>query len=196
MDPRESPQPKAPDMAGPQGDRRHALRDDVSQVLKQKNPNYEEYLRLLVDEDLWTLLAIPFSAELAELAREVTQPGMPAGVQPHAEQKHTTTASAEDETIIREAIARELNKPPSDLTDTDYARVTRLDLSLSKVSDLTALRGLTSLQKLHLNYTPLSDLTPLRGLTSLRKLSLDGTQVSDKQVAALKRALPGLVIVR
>ena len=177
MDPREAPQPKARALAGPQGDRKHTLRDDVSQALRQKNPGYEDYLRLLVDDDLWTLLAIPFSAELAELTREVTQPATPTGMrraQPHVEPMRTTTGVSADETIIREAIARELNQPSSELAEADYARVTRLDLSLSKVSDLTALQGLTSLQSLYLNQT----------------------QVSDEQVGELRRALPGLVILR
>jgi Leucine-rich repeat (LRR) protein len=179
MDPREAPQPRARDLAGPQGDRRHALRDGVSQALRQKNPDYEEYLRLLVDEDLWTLLAIPFSAELAKLTRELTQPAIPASTQSRPEQKRTTTAGAADETIIREAIARELNKPASELVDSDCAQVTRLNLSLSKLSDLTPLKGLTSLQELYLDGTHVTDLTALQGLTSLQRLWLNQTQVSD-----------------
>jgi len=178
MDPREAPQQKARALAGPQGDRKHTLRDDVSQALRQKNPGHENYLRLLVDEDLWTLLAIPFSAELAEL----TQPAMPAGArraQPRAEQTRTVTGTSPDEMIIREAIARELNKPPSELCDADYARVTRLNLSLSTLSDLTPLKRLTSLQDLLLDQTQVSSLTALQGLTSLQKLSLDQTPVSD-----------------
>jgi len=54
-----------------------------------------------------------------------------------------------------------------------------LDLAATQVSDLTALKSLTSLESLNLNGTQVSDLTALNSLTSLESLNLNGTQVSD-----------------
>ena len=146
-----------PEAVGEQG---ASLREYVSQGLKQKGTVYEDYLRLLQDEDLWALMRIPFSAELAEFTRQINQmpvPGAEPGPRPHVEPVKPTSPSSTNETIIRETIARELNKVPSELVESDYARLTRLDLSLSKVSDLTPLQGLTSLQWLPLNQTQVSD---------------------------------------
>ncbi len=54
-----------------------------------------------------------------------------------------------------------------------------IDLSITGISDLTALSGLTSLQKLRLNGTDVNDLTGLSGLTSLQELDLSDTDVND-----------------
>ena len=53
-----------------------------------------------------------------------------------------------------------------------YQRVIRL-------SDLTLLQSLSSLQSLDLSDTQISDLSPLQSLSSLQELSLGGTQISD-----------------
>ncbi|MCX7379823.1 MAG: hypothetical protein NT133_00005, partial [Alphaproteobacteria bacterium] len=52
-------------------------------------------------------------------------------------------------------------------------------LDRTSVSDLSALQGLTQLQRLYLDRTSVSDLSALQGLTQLRELSLDRTSVSD-----------------
>jgi hypothetical protein len=57
--------------------------------------------------------------------------------------------------------------------------VTTLDLSNTKVSDLSPLAGLTKLSTLNLSNTQVSDLSPLAGLTELAEIGLSGTQVSD-----------------
>ena len=72
------------------------------------------------------------------------------------------------------------------------ARLTRLDLTLTQVSDLTPLAGLTGLTGLFLNRTQISDLTPLTGLTGLTRLDLDQTQVSDLTPLA---GLTGLTVL-
>ncbi len=114
-----------------------SVMETVAQALKQKKAPYEDYLRLLQDEDLRALMVIPFSAELAELTRQAGQgaaaPAEPASRRAAQRVKAPTTLTL-DETIIREAIARELDKSPSGLVESDYARVTKLDLSLSKAS--------------------------------------------------------------
>ena len=57
--------------------------------------------------------------------------------------------------------------------------LTELDLSNTKVSDISALTNLTSLSRLNLNYTKVSDISALTSLTSLTHLSLNYTKVSD-----------------
>ena len=58
-------------------------------------------------------------------------------------------------------------------------QVTNLDLRGTRVSDLTPLAALTSLQRLDLGGTRVSDVTPLAALASLQSLYLAGTRVSD-----------------
>ncbi len=55
----------------------------------------------------------------------------------------------------------------------------KIDLDLSKVSDLSPISDLTGLEELSLNQTGVIDLSPIRGLTGLRILSLIETGVSD-----------------
>ncbi|HWO17301.1 MAG TPA: leucine-rich repeat domain-containing protein [Kofleriaceae bacterium] len=54
-----------------------------------------------------------------------------------------------------------------------------LNLARTQVSDVSPLAGLASLQTLRLYRTPVSDVSPLAGLTSLQTLNLTGTRVSD-----------------
>jgi internalin A len=66
------------------------------------------------------------------------------------------------------------------------------------VSDLTPLKGLTSLQTLWLDRcTGVSNLSPLNELTSLQMLWLKGcTGLKDDAVATLQAKLPKLIISR
>jgi hypothetical protein len=61
----------------------------------------------------------------------------------------------------------------------DQHRILRLDLSQTRITDISALKGLTILQNLDLSGTQISDISPLQGLTSLWNLDLSGTQISD-----------------
>ncbi len=60
-----------------------------------------------------------------------------------------------------------------------FQEVPVVDLSRTKVSDLTLLAGLQNLQDLYLIDTPVSDVAPLAKLASLERLWLGNTQVSD-----------------
>jgi len=66
----------------------------------------------------------------------------------------------------------------------------------SSVRDLRPLSKLTKLKGLDLRDTKVTDLTPLGKLRKLERLDLTDTKVSKSQVAALKKALPKLRIVR
>jgi hypothetical protein len=60
------------------------------------------------------------------------------------------------------------------------------------------LRGISSLETLEIESPWITDagLQHLRGLSKLSRLNLRGTQVTDAGVAELRRALPGLTIVK
>lgn len=57
--------------------------------------------------------------------------------------------------------------------------VTALDLSKTRLSELTPLSRLTNLRKLDVDSTEISDLSPLSQLTGLNWLDIDGTNVTD-----------------
>jgi internalin A len=79
-------------------------------------------------------------------------------------------------------------------------RLSYLWLSDTRVTDagLAHLNGLTGLSSLVLSNTPVTDagLAHLKGLTKLTALQLGGTQVTEAGAKELKRALPGLRIMR
>jgi len=63
--------------------------------------------------------------------------------------------------------------------DKIFIHLTRLDLSSTQVSDISALSGLSSLQRLYLSSTQVSDVSALSNLSSLQELYLSSTQVRD-----------------
>lgn len=175
---------------------------------------YQEYEVLLSDKDLWALMLIRFSPELAEVTEEVSEPAKPA-----VEKK--VVVSSKDEQIIREEIARMLDKAPSQVTKEDFQNILALDLSdtslteldylkekdltnlliltldNTQVSDLAPIKGLRNLQKLALDDTQVSNLAPLKGLTNLQELWLGGCEnVTDRKEKDLQNALPKLTIHR
>jgi len=103
-------------------------------------------------------------------------------------------SNSSDHNATRKAIGAALGKSPSELTQTDLAKVEKLDLfgagitdispvaALTglkrlnifgnKIYDLTALTGLTLLEVLYASENKIADLTPLAGLTRLRVLHL------------------------
>ncbi|HEX2091495.1 MAG TPA: leucine-rich repeat domain-containing protein [Longimicrobiaceae bacterium] len=79
----------------------------------------------------------------------------------------------------------DLHFPP----DTEH-----LDLPGTAISDLSPLRGLTSLKSLDIAETQVSDLSPLRELTALSSFDISGTQVSDLSPLRELTALSSLTI--
>jgi Leucine-rich repeat (LRR) protein len=106
----------------------------------------------------------------------------------------------------------------------DIATLQELDLAGQQIADadLAPIAGLTNLRKLHLEKTPITDaaLAHLKGLTNLTYLNIYGTQVTDAGlpqfagltnlkslyvfetkvtdagIAALKKSLPNVTIVK
>ncbi len=98
--------------------------------------------------------------------------------------------------IIEESIRKELNKPKGELTKTDFGKVTRLDLSFTKITNasLKELAKLKKLTELGLAGTQITD-TGFKKLTKLKKLThldLGHTQIMDtgfkkKKLTKLKK---------
>jgi hypothetical protein len=124
-----------------------------------KDRSFVRYFDLLSDEDLGELMRLPYPGEAAIIT----------GVRDEG-------PSAD---LIREAIAREVGKQPSELTRDDYQNLMALILTGEAVSDIEPLKGLTNLVQLFLDGTQISDVEPLKGLTKLKVLSLNETQVVD-----------------
>jgi hypothetical protein len=125
-----------------------------------KNQNFSSLLALLAAEDLGSLMQIEYQPETAQRVAIVT-------------------GTTKDSQIIREAIARQFDKKPDELTDEDYMNVIKLDMSRTELSNLTSISDLTNLQFLDLGGTQVVDVSPLKGLTSRRYLYLRGTLVAD-----------------
>ncbi len=67
-----------------------------------------------------------------------------------------------------------------------------LNLDYSDVSDLTPLKGMSSLDTLYMNGTMVDDLTPLKDLCALKSLMMNQTKVSDLTPLAGLNALQNL----
>ena len=78
---------------------------------------------------------------------------------------------------------------PAEIADCKGLKV--LDLSHTKVSDLTPLAKLTNLTWLSLSHTQVSDFKPLAKLTRLEGLYLSHTQVSDNAETVTKLRAQG-----
>jgi hypothetical protein len=85
--------------------------------------------------------------------------------------------------IIREAVARQLNKDPNKLTDVDFRRVEDIHLR-STIYDIKLIAKCTNLRTLSLYKFPINDITPLANLTKLKTLDLSGTYVRDLEPLA------------
>ena len=70
--------------------------------------------------------------------------------------------------------------------------LTNLDLSKTNVSDISTLSGLKALTNLDLSCTKVNDISALSGLTFLKNLNLLGTNVSDISVLSGLKALKNL----
>lgn len=108
------------------------------------------------------------------------------------------------EKIIREIAAKQLNKEPNDLTDNDFAKITKFAIRSQELTDIKLLEKFINLQNLTLNNIKfpsrqipiwmnilvkigiydlnekfLLDLRPLKNLSSLQELSISGSKVSN-----------------
>jgi transcriptional regulator NrdR family protein len=89
------------------------------------------------------------------------------------------TSEEKSAQIIYAAICRTLDLPEGLVGDDYWKEITELSLEGTQVSDITALKILTSLRELSLLGTQVSELSPIENLNSLQVLTLSGTKVSD-----------------
>ncbi len=128
-----------------------------------KTTEYFDLLPLLSDKRLGQLMLIEFSADVAK----ITQEAEPA------------TKKEDDETIIKNAIAKQLEKEPQDLTKKDYDSLTMLNLSDKKITDITLIKKCSNLARLFLRHNQISDIRQFSELTKLTELSLYDNQITD-----------------
>lgn len=157
---------------------------------------------LLDNEDLWDLMQIPFSVDVAAstsvnrnkpkgddeddtlstTSRPKPDPGLNDGA------KDDTDQSTVDE-LPREIISRiskSLNK--KNISHRDLRRVTDLDLSSTEIESLALVASLENLTGLVLDYIKFPDLAPLTKLKNLDRLSLRHTEITDlDQLSPLKK---------
>ena len=122
--------------------------------------------------------------------------------------------------IILLSVADQLGKNISQLTDTDYAKITRLDLSHSAATDISLLKKFPNLLNLDLGNTPLEldntppqwkivlarwhilkidqrgkiDLSPLKKLRNLQKLNLCNANIKSTKPLAYLTNLKELIL--
>ena len=98
-----------------------------------------------------------------------TNPYWPLSSAPQNKPNLHLVAANIGDPIVEKAIRKELKKPTGELTKADLEKVTKLDLSLNRLTSVKSLEKLTQLKTLTLQYNP--DLT-------------------KAQIAQLQKALP------
>ena len=82
-----------------------------------------------------------------------------------------------------------LTKIPPEISKLTH--LTELDLGVTEVSDISALKGMTAMTSLDLEGTQVSDISVLQGMTAMTFLDIRGTQVSDlAPIATLTSLIP------
>lgn len=160
--------------------------------LRAELPRYRdtgEAYPLTEQPQLWALLRIPFSVDVAAAAAVASDPaaaeaagGEPAAAGEAEAARPSAAAGVALEDMprsLRSAIAQVLDKPVVKLRPDDLPNVTSLSLMGTQIENLAPLRGLSGLKVLDLEGTPVSNLSPLSGLSRLQTLFLHGTEVTD-----------------
>jgi hypothetical protein len=118
--------------------------------------------------------------------------------------------------IIKNQIAKKLNKQADQLTEDDLVKVKELSLLGKNVSDITYISNMTNLESLDISFTYIENVENLLNLKNLKKLNISSTHIKDirplkniprldllsmwnlwldrEQVNELKRNLPNLKI--
>lgn len=120
---------------------------------------YKRLIFLMIDEELGELMRIEYPEDATLLAK--------------------TSKAEHPKGLIFESMARELDKPPERISEDDFEKITKLDLSGLEAVDLSFLPNLHNLKDLALAGTQVVDVAPLKNLQNLRTLFLDGTKVTD-----------------
>ena len=81
--------------------------------------------------------------------------------------------------IIEKAVRKAANKPTGELTKADLEKITHLNLSGKKLTDVKGLEKLTQLKTLTLSWNQLTDVKELEKLTQLTGLDFGGNQLTE-----------------
>ena len=105
---------------------------------------------------------------------------MTAASDAYAEAQRLIAAAAESGATalsFNTAKSHALTRIPKEINT--LTALTTLDLSGTKVTDLTPIAALTALTALNLRFTKVTDLIPIAALTALTTLNLSSTEVAD-----------------
>ncbi|RRD95047.1 hypothetical protein EII17_04560 [Clostridiales bacterium COT073_COT-073] len=95
-------------------------------------------------------------------------------------------------TALEAIVRQQIGKLSGDLTDTDWSKLTRLDLTSAYLQDLGGLEKARNLQELDLSFAQIDDIMTLALLPNLRVVILKNSKLPDDQLALLKRKLSGV----
>ena len=84
----------------------------------------------------------------------------------------TPKYDSENDKIIIQAVAKQLNKEPNSLTNEDYARITELDLPGKQISNLAMLKKFRNLEKLNLERYRVKETEAPKWMKILAKLGV------------------------
>jgi Leucine-rich repeat (LRR) protein len=118
---------------------------------------------LLANDDLDVLMQIEYSMTIAEKAKD----------------QKPETDKLDDATIIRQAIAKQLGKEPSELTEADYELITQLNLSFQGISNISLLAKFRSISFISMRQNQISDISPIRELTEINHLDFSFNKIND-----------------
>ena len=129
-----------------------------------------------VKRDVWTA---QFREVISALNSEDTPTPPPVVIVP-PRPRPTPSDDLIPDPNLRAAIAEALNKAPTDaITETDLARLTRIDADERGITDLTGLEHATRLERIEFRHNSISDLSPLKDLTRLNNIKLRGNNITD-----------------
>ena len=129
-----------------------------------------------VKRDVWTA---QFREVISALNSEDTPTPPPVVIVP-PRPRPTPSDDLIPDPNLRAAIAEALNKAPTDaITETDLARLTRIDADERGITDLTGLEHATRLERIEFRHNSISDLSPLEDLTRLNNIKLRGNNITD-----------------
>jgi hypothetical protein len=119
--------------------------------------------------------------------------------------------------IIKQQIAKQLNKQADRLTENDLSEIKELSIMGENVSNIKYITNLTNLESLDLSFTYVDNVEHLLGCKNLHRLNISGTLIEDikplknlpkldslsmwnlwlnrEQINELKRNLPNLKII-
>ena len=129
-----------------------------------------------VKRDVWT---VQFREVISALNSEDTSLPTQEVIIP-SRPRPTPSGNLIPDPNLHAAIAEILGKASTDaITETDLARLTRINADERGITDLTGLEHATRLERIEFRHNSISDLSPLKDLTRLNNIKLRGNRITD-----------------